>query len=61
MVRQRRDRIAPETVGRLRRAHANVVGIKETTHDFEHVSHVFFHCGSDFIAAQSLRDLGLEP
>jgi 4-hydroxy-tetrahydrodipicolinate synthase len=29
--------IAPETVGRLRRAHENIVGIKETTRDFEHV------------------------
>jgi 4-hydroxy-tetrahydrodipicolinate synthase len=32
--------IDPETVGRLRRAHANIVGIKETTRDFEHVSRV---------------------
>ena len=30
--------IAPETVARLRRAHENIVGIKETTRDFEHVS-----------------------
>ena len=32
--------ITPETVGRLRRAHENIVGIKETTRDFEHVSYV---------------------
>jgi len=42
--------IAPETVGRLRRAHANIVGIKETTRDFEHASHVLNVCGRDFLA-----------
>jgi 4-hydroxy-tetrahydrodipicolinate synthase len=42
--------IAPETVGRLRRAHANIVGIKETTRDFEHASHVLNICGRDFLA-----------
>jgi 4-hydroxy-tetrahydrodipicolinate synthase len=42
--------IQPQTVGRLRRAHANIVGIKETTRDFEHVSHVLNECGRDFLA-----------
>ena len=42
--------IAPETVGRLRRAHANIVGIKETTRDLEHASHVLNVCGRDFLA-----------
>jgi 4-hydroxy-tetrahydrodipicolinate synthase len=32
--------ITPATVGRLRRARDNIVGIKETTKDFEHVSYV---------------------
>jgi 4-hydroxy-tetrahydrodipicolinate synthase len=41
--------IAPQTVGRLRRAHPNIVGIKETTKDFEHCSHVFNECGPDFL------------
>ncbi|MFD0201633.1 MULTISPECIES: 4-hydroxy-tetrahydrodipicolinate synthase [Saccharothrix] len=41
--------IAPETVARLRRAHDNVVGIKETTKDFEHFSHVLHRCGRDFL------------
>ncbi|NRQ31137.1 4-hydroxy-tetrahydrodipicolinate synthase [Nonomuraea sp. NN258] len=41
--------IAPETVARLRRAHDNIVGIKETTRDFEHFSHVLHHCGRDFL------------
>ncbi|NRQ40427.1 4-hydroxy-tetrahydrodipicolinate synthase [Nonomuraea sp. NN258] len=41
--------IAPETVARLRRAHDNIVGIKETTKDFEHFSHVLNLCGRDFL------------
>jgi 4-hydroxy-tetrahydrodipicolinate synthase len=41
--------IQPETVGRLRRAHANIVGIKETTRDFEHASYVLNECGRDFL------------
>ena len=47
--------IAPETVGRLRRAHDNVVGIKETTRDFEHVSYVLHEAGSDFIALSGIE------
>ena len=47
--------IAPQTVGRLRRAHANVVGIKETTRDFEHVSYVLDEAGSDFIALSGIE------
>jgi 4-hydroxy-tetrahydrodipicolinate synthase len=42
--------IEPATVGRLRRAHDNIIGIKETTRDFEHVSGVLNECGRDFIA-----------
>jgi 4-hydroxy-tetrahydrodipicolinate synthase len=42
--------IHPETVGRLRRAHDNIVGIKETTRDFEHASYVLNECGRDFLA-----------
>jgi 4-hydroxy-tetrahydrodipicolinate synthase len=47
--------IKPETVGRLRRAHPNIVGIKETTHDFEHVSYVLNEAGSDFIALSGIE------
>jgi 4-hydroxy-tetrahydrodipicolinate synthase len=47
--------IAPATVGRLRRAHENVVGIKETTRDFEHVSYVLAECGSDFVALSGIE------
>jgi len=41
--------IAPETVARLRRNHDNIVGIKETTKDFEHFSRVFQLCGRDIL------------
>ncbi len=41
--------IAPETVARLRRDHGNIVGIKETTRDFEHYSQVLYRCGRDFL------------
>jgi 4-hydroxy-tetrahydrodipicolinate synthase len=47
--------IAPATVGRLRRAFGNIVGIKETTRDFEHVSHVLAECGADFIALSGIE------
>lgn len=47
--------IAPETCARLRRAHDNVVGIKETTRDFEHVSYVLDACGADFIALSGIE------
>jgi 4-hydroxy-tetrahydrodipicolinate synthase len=47
--------IAPATAGRLRRAHENIVGIKETTRDFEHVSYVLEECGSDFIALSGIE------
>jgi 4-hydroxy-tetrahydrodipicolinate synthase len=39
--------VAPETVARLRRDHDNIVGVKETTKDFEHFSRVFQLCGRD--------------
>ncbi|MFI6181630.1 4-hydroxy-tetrahydrodipicolinate synthase [Nonomuraea sp. NPDC051191] len=41
--------IAPATVARLRHDHDNIVGIKETTKDFEHFSHVLNLCGRDFL------------
>ncbi len=47
--------LAPATVGELRRRHANIVGIKETTRDFEHVSYVLRECGSDFIALSGIE------
>jgi 4-hydroxy-tetrahydrodipicolinate synthase len=47
--------IEPRTVARLRRAHENIVGIKETTRDFEHVSYVLDQCGTDFIALSGIE------
>jgi 4-hydroxy-tetrahydrodipicolinate synthase len=47
--------VAPETAATLRREHPNIVGIKETTRDFEHVSHVFSRCGRDFIALSGIE------
>ena len=47
--------IAPATVGRLRRDLRNIVGIKETTKDFEHVSYVLDECGTDFIALSGIE------
>lgn len=41
--------IAPETVARLRREVPNLVGIKETTKDFEHFSRTLALCGRDFL------------
>lgn len=41
--------ITPDTVYRLRRDHDNIVGIKETTKDFEHFSRVYHRCGRDFL------------
>ncbi|MFI0425306.1 4-hydroxy-tetrahydrodipicolinate synthase, partial [Spongiactinospora sp. 9N601] len=41
--------IAPQTVARLRHAHDNIIGIKETTKDFEHFSRVLHLCGRDFL------------
>jgi 4-hydroxy-tetrahydrodipicolinate synthase len=41
--------VAPETVARLCRDFDNVVGIKETTRDFEHYSRTFYACGRDVL------------
>jgi 4-hydroxy-tetrahydrodipicolinate synthase len=47
--------IAPATVGRLARDYDNIVGIKETTRDFEHVSYVLDECGTDFLAYSGIE------
>jgi 4-hydroxy-tetrahydrodipicolinate synthase len=41
--------MAPETFARLYRDFDNIVGIKETTKDFEHFSYVFHKCGKDVL------------
>jgi 4-hydroxy-tetrahydrodipicolinate synthase len=47
--------VAPATVGRLARDFDNVVGIKETTKDFEHVSLVLNETGTDFLAYSGIE------
>jgi 4-hydroxy-tetrahydrodipicolinate synthase len=51
--------IAPETVARLRREHANIVGVKETTRDFEHFSRVLHLCGRDTLVWSGIELLCL--
>lgn len=51
--------IAPETVARLRRAHPNIVGVKETTKDFEHFSQVLHKAGRDTIVLSGIELLCL--
>jgi 4-hydroxy-tetrahydrodipicolinate synthase len=47
--------VAPETIAALAREHDNIVGVKETTRDFEHVSYVLHACGSDFLAFSGIE------
>lgn len=51
--------VAPETVGRLRRNVPNVVGIKDTTKDFEHFSRVFQVAGRDTLVWSGIELLCL--
>jgi 4-hydroxy-tetrahydrodipicolinate synthase len=47
--------VTPETIATLAREHDNIVGVKETTRDFEHVSYVLHACGSDFLAFSGIE------
>jgi 4-hydroxy-tetrahydrodipicolinate synthase len=51
--------IAPETIARLRRRHDNIVGVKETTRDFEHFSRVLHQCGRDTLVWSGIELLCL--
>ena len=51
--------IAPETVARLRRKHHNIVGVKETTRDFEHFSRVLHVAGRDTLVWSGIELLCL--
>ncbi|MDQ0771627.1 4-hydroxy-tetrahydrodipicolinate synthase [Streptomyces aurantiacus] len=51
--------VAPDTVARLFREHDNIVGIKETTKDFEHFSRVLEACGRDLLVWSGIELLGL--
>lgn len=51
--------VAPETVGRLFRDFDNIVGIKETTKDFEHFSRVIKACGPELLVWSGIELLCL--
>ncbi|AKS31524.1 4-hydroxy-tetrahydrodipicolinate synthase [Mycolicibacterium goodii] len=51
--------VAPDTVARLFRDCHNIVGIKETTKDFEHFSRVLQLCGRDLLVWSGIELLGL--
>jgi 4-hydroxy-tetrahydrodipicolinate synthase len=51
--------VAPDTVARLFSDCDNVVGIKETTKDFEHFSRVLHLCGRDLLVWSGIELLGL--
>jgi 4-hydroxy-tetrahydrodipicolinate synthase len=51
--------LAPDTVARLFRDCDNVVGIKETTRDFEHFSRVLHLCGRDLLVWSGIELLSL--
>jgi 4-hydroxy-tetrahydrodipicolinate synthase len=51
--------IAPDTVARLFRDFDNVVGIKETTKDFEHFSRVLHACGPELLVWSGIELLCL--
>lgn len=47
--------MAPATMARLRRDCPNIVGVKESNKDFEHVSHVLHRCGRDFLVYSGIE------
>jgi len=47
--------MAPATMARLRRDCPNIVGVKESNKDFEHVSHVLHQCGRDFLVYSGIE------
>lgn len=51
--------MAPETMARLFRDNDNIVGIKETTKDFEHFSRVLHQCGRDLLVWSGIELLAL--
>ena len=51
--------IAPETIARLRRRFDNVIGVKETTRDFDHFSRVLHQCGRDILVWSGIELLCL--
>lgn len=51
--------VAPSTVAQLRKDFDNIVGVKETTKDFEHFSRVFYEAGQDTLVWSGIELLCL--
>jgi 4-hydroxy-tetrahydrodipicolinate synthase len=47
--------MAPATMARLKRGCRNIIGVKESNKDFEHVSHVLYLCGRDFLVYSGIE------
>ncbi|MBJ7604569.1 MAG: 2,4-dihydroxyhept-2-ene-1,7-dioic acid aldolase [Candidatus Dormibacteraeota bacterium] len=47
--------IAPATLARLRRDQPQIVGVKESNKDFEHVCRVLHECGRDFLVFSGIE------
>ena len=47
--------MAPATMARLRRDRPQIVGVKESNADFEHVSKVLYECGRDFLVFSGIE------
>lgn len=47
--------MAPATMARLRRDRPQIVGVKESNTDFEHVTKVLYECGRDFLVFSGIE------
>jgi 4-hydroxy-tetrahydrodipicolinate synthase len=47
--------IEPDTLARLRDANANIVGVKESNRDFEHINRVLHKLGRDFLVYSGIE------
>ncbi|MGI8563209.1 MAG: 2,4-dihydroxyhept-2-ene-1,7-dioic acid aldolase [Candidatus Dormibacter sp.] len=47
--------IAPATLARLRRDQPQIIGVKESNKDFEHVCRVLHECGRDFLVFSGIE------
>ena len=45
----------PATMARLKRDFRNIIGVKESNKDFEHVSRVLYLCGRDFLVYSGIE------
>jgi 4-hydroxy-tetrahydrodipicolinate synthase len=47
--------IEPDTLARLREANANIIGVKESNKDFEHINRVLHKLGRDFLVYSGIE------